>query len=111
MDIKENFSCRGMFSFNPHFADNCNVLTININNCTNSRNVEALSSDFVCHFLYNRNAKTTTLCVFPMGVAMGERGSGIHNIYFPGTRGLGIHEDLSVKYNQLDADLLLNTIN
>ena len=60
-----------------------------------TRNVEALSSDFVCHFLYNRNAKTTTLCVFPMGVAMGERGSGIHNIYFPGTRGLGIHEDLS----------------
>jgi hypothetical protein len=22
---KENFSCRGMFSFNPHFSDNCNV--------------------------------------------------------------------------------------
>ena len=34
MDTKENFSCRGMFSFNPHFSDNCNV-TININNYTN----------------------------------------------------------------------------
>jgi hypothetical protein len=26
---------------------------------------------------------------------MGARGSGIHAIYFPGTRGLGIHEVLS----------------
>ena len=28
-------------------------------------------------------------------VAMGARGSGIHDIYFPGARGLGIHEVLS----------------
>jgi hypothetical protein len=34
---QDNFSCRGMFSFNPHFSDNCNV-TININNYTNFQN-------------------------------------------------------------------------
>ena len=28
-------------------------------------------------------------------VAMGARRSGIHDIYFPGARGLGIHEVLS----------------
>jgi hypothetical protein len=33
------------------------------------RNVEALSSDFVCHFFYNRNAKATTLCGFHVGIA------------------------------------------
>ena len=39
--------------------------------------------------------RVTTLCVLPVGVAMGARGSGIHDIYFPGARGLGIHEVLS----------------
>ena len=34
MDTKENFSCCGMFSFNPHFSYNYNV-TINIKNYTN----------------------------------------------------------------------------
>jgi 2-phosphoglycerate kinase len=52
-------------------------------------------SDVVCHFVYNRNAKGTTLCVLLVGVAMGAGGSGIHEIYFPGARGLGIHEILS----------------
>jgi hypothetical protein len=39
--------------------------------------------------------RATTLCVLPVGVAMVARGSGIHDIYFPGARGLGIHEVLS----------------
>jgi hypothetical protein len=33
--------------------------------------------------------------VFYYYVAMGARGSGIHDMYFPGARGLGIHEVLS----------------
>ena len=39
--------------------------------------------------------RATTLCVLLVGVAMGLSGSGMHEIYFPGTRGLGIHEILS----------------
>ena len=39
--------------------------------------------------------RATTLCVLPVGVAMGARGRGIHAIYFLGARGLGIHEVLS----------------
>jgi mannitol-specific phosphotransferase system IIBC component len=39
--------------------------------------------------------RATTLCVLLAGVAMGSSGSGIHEIYFPGARGLGIHEILS----------------
>ena len=35
--------------------------------------------------------RVTTLCVLPVRVAMGARGSDIHDIYFPGARGLGIH--------------------
>ena len=39
--------------------------------------------------------RATTLCVLLVGVVMGLSGSGIHEIYFPGARGLGIHEILS----------------
>ena len=39
--------------------------------------------------------RATTLCVLSVGVAMGARGSGIHDMYFPGARGLAIHEVLS----------------
>ena len=39
--------------------------------------------------------RATTLCVLPVGVAMGARGREIHAIYFLGARGLGIHEVLS----------------
>ena len=35
--------------------------------------------------------RVTTLCVLPVGALS----SGIHDIYFPGARGLGIHEALS----------------
>jgi len=33
--------------------------------------------------------------VLPVGVAMGAGGSGMHDIYFLGAHGLGIHEVLS----------------
>ena len=39
--------------------------------------------------------RATTLCVLPVGVAMGARSSGIHVVYFPGAHSLGIHEVLS----------------
>ena len=39
--------------------------------------------------------RATTLCVLSVGVAMRARGSGIHDMYFPGARGLAIHEVLS----------------
>jgi hypothetical protein len=39
--------------------------------------------------------RVTTLCVLSVRVAMGARGSDIHDIYFPGARGLGIHKVLS----------------
>jgi len=35
------------------------------------------------------------LCPFVYEVSMGARGSRIHDIYFPGARGLGIHKVLS----------------
>ena len=59
-----------------------------------ARNVEALSCDFVCQFFIIETWRATTLCVLPVGDAMGSRGSGMH-IYFFGVRGLGIHEVLS----------------
>ena len=39
--------------------------------------------------------RATTLCVLLVGFAMGASGSGIHETYFAGARGLGIHEILS----------------
>jgi hypothetical protein len=34
-------------------------------------------------------------------VVMGARGSGIHDNYLPGAGGLGIHEVLSMRYNNI----------
>jgi hypothetical protein len=53
-----------------------------------ARQYECDTSDNVLMVTLRR---VTTLCVLPVGVAMGARGSEIHDIYFPGARGLGIH--------------------
>jgi len=48
-----------------------------------------------CHCLTIETRRATILCVLLVRVAMVAHGSGIHDIYFPGARGLGIHEVLS----------------
>ena len=50
---------------------------------------------FFCVHLYGVVWFFQVRIIFFDDVAMGARGSGIHDSYFPGARGLGIHEVLS----------------
>jgi hypothetical protein len=53
---------------------------------------------FFCVHLYGVVCLFQVRISFYEDVGMGASGSGIHDIYFPGARGLGIHEALSSWY-------------